>query len=1075
MQIFTQAFRYVLLPGLFLTFASQQLKAQDVDTANVSLSAKDSVAVFNKKAEALSKYKVKGFVKDAATGKPLVGANVSIPGYSAAITNDKGHFNLSVLNYNSVIVVNAQGYQPKEIPLKGKKDLTIALLDDTFNSIFSQVLMPFGEVVKNHIPYAVESFTVNDNWNRGAETPDSYLQGKTAGLFATKRSGTPGAGANIHIRGLNTLNASSQPLYIVDGVIYDNTEFGISLTNSHYYNPLQDIDIKDIDNITVLKDASAAIYGTRGANGVILINTLRAKEQATKIDFAAYGGFNFQPKNTPVMDAGQYKIYLADLLKTSSLSQVQIAGLPYFNENVNGNPDYYRYHNNTNWQDKVMRNSYNQNYYLKVTGGDNIATYGLSLGYLKNEGITRNTDLTRYQTRFNADLNLSKKVKAFTNLSFTSNNQNLSDQGISQTTNPIYLAQIKSPFLATNVIDNNGGVSPNLADVDTRLANRSNPLALINNAQNLDNNYRFAGSFGLNYLISKDIKLQSVIGVTFDKVREKIFIPSAGVVSDTLSKAVAYNRSGSYVSRLYSLYNDTRLNYTKRFDRRNQLSANVGFRYNNNKSETDYGLGYNSATDEFVSVTNGQPALRRVSGTNGDWNWLSIYGNADYSFDKKYFASFNVAMDGSSRFGKEADGLKINGNPFAVMPSVGLAWLISSENFMADLDVVNNLKLRASYGLTGNYDIGNYSAQKMYVSQNFLGVQGLVSGNIGNPGLQWETVKKANLGLDASLFNERLNISLDVYNNKADNLITYEPVVAATGFKYVLTNNGSLTTNGVDLTVGGRVVNKVVKWDLSVNFSKYTSEVGSIPNGSMTQKFAGATYLTKNGQGANSFYGVKTNGVFATSTEATAANLSYRDSEGNIIPFGAGDVRFVDKNKDNIIDDADNQVIGNPNPDFVGGIGSNLTYKNWSFDAFFNFSSGNSIYNYSRRQLESMNNYNNQTVGVINRWRLEGQQTDVPKASFGDPAGNSRFSDRWIEDGSFFRLKTASVAYNFTFKNSAIKYAKVYLTGNNLFTITNYLGYDPEFSAGSGLFTQGVDVNLEPQFRTVQLGVRVGL
>ncbi|ADY54235.1 TonB-dependent receptor [Pseudopedobacter saltans DSM 12145] len=1072
MQIFTKAFRYVL-PGIFLTWASQQLSAQVVDTANVSISSADSVALFNKKVSNLSKFNVKGHIKDAATGKALEGISVSLPGFSATITNDKGYFFLPVSGYDATIIIQNIGFSPKEIALKGRKEIEISLLDEEFNSVFDLVTMPMKKVTKSNVPYAIGSINANDVWQRGMASPDSYLQGKISGVNAIRRSGTPGMGANVLIRGFNSMNASNQPLYIVDGVIYDNSEFGISLTSGHSYNPLQDIDIKDIDNITVLKDASAAIYGTRGANGVILINTLRAKEQATKIDFAAYGGFNQQPKNTPVMDAGKYKIYLADVLKTTRLTQSQIESLPFFNDSKENNPDYYRYHYDTNWQDQVMRNSYNQNYYLKVTGGDNIATYGLSLGYLKNEGVIRGTDLTRYQTRFNADLNLSQRVKAFANLSFTSNNQNLKDVGISRNTNPLYLAQIKAPFLSTQVVDNNGEVSPNLAEVD--IFNRSNPVSLINNAQNIDNNYRFLGSFGLNYMVRKNLNLQSIVGVTFDKVREKIFIPSKGVVSDTLSKAVAYNRSGSYVSRLYSLYNDTRLNYSKSFDQRNELSANIGFRYNINKSETDYGLGYNSATDEFVSITSGQAALRKVGGMNGDWNWLNVYGNVDYSYAKKYIASLNVAMDGSSRFGKQADGFKLNGNQYAVLPSIGLAWLISSEDFMANLTAIDILKLRGSYGLTGNYDIGNYSAQKVYISQSFLGVQGLVSGNIGNPYLKWETVTKSDLGLEASLINERLGFSIDIFKNKADNLIVYEPVESSTGFKYAVTNNGAMENTGFDFTVNSRIVNKDIKWDLSVNISKYKNKVTKIPNGSMTHEFAGATYLTKVGEAANLFYGYRTNGVYATSNDATSAGLSYRNSFGDLIAFGAGDVKFIDKNKDGVIDDADREVIGNPNPDFVGGIGSILTYKNWSVDALFTFSKGNDIYNFARRELESMNNYNNQTLAVINRWRTEGQQTDMPKASYGDPAGNARFSDRWIEDGSYFRLKTASISYNLTFKNSAIKYTRVYLTGNNIFTLSRYLGADPEFSAGNGLFNQGVDINMEPQFRSVQLGIRVGL
>ncbi|MEO5909768.1 MAG: SusC/RagA family TonB-linked outer membrane protein [Pelobium sp.] len=1071
MQIFTRAFRYVVLPGL-LTLIFLQVKAQEIDSTRVSVA--DSTKAFSNSKNNVSQIKITGFVKEAFSGNPIPGANVSVEGFSAAITNDKGMYSLSVPDYKSVININAQGYQSKEIALKGRKVIEVFLNEASFQSIYDVVAMPFNKDLKVHIPYAVDAIELNDNWGRVSESPEAYLQGKMAGVKAVRRSGTPGLGANMNIRGFNSFNASNQPLYIVDGIVYDNTEYGISLTSGHYYNPLQDLDLKDIDNITVIKDAGASIYGTRGANGVVLINTLRAKEQVTKIDVATYGGFNFKPSETPVFGASDYKVYLADVLKTSGLTNNEITSKSYFNDNIAGNPDYYRYHYDTNWQNEVAKNSFNQNYYLKVTGGDNIATYGLSLGYLKNDGITRNTDLKRYQTRFNADLNLTKKVKAVANLSFTSNNQTLRDQGISNKTNPFYLSQVKAPFLATNDVDDNGAVSPNLADSD--LFGVSNPTAIISNAQNLDNNYRFLGSFGLSYLISNSITLQTLVGVTFDKVREKIFVPNKGVVEDTLSKSVVFNRSGSYVSRLYALYNDSRISYVKSFNAKHHLSTNLGFRYNSNKSETDYGVGFNSATDEFVSVSSGQAALRRVGGSNGDWNWLNMYANADYNFSKKYFVSLNMAVDGSSRFGKEAnEGLTLGGNQFAVLPSAGLAWLISSENFMANAKTIQNLRLRASYGLTGNYDIGNYAAKQYYVSQNFLGVQGLVRGNIGNPQLQWETVTKANLGLDVSLFNERLNLTLDVYNNDAKNLITYREVPVATGFNFVVSNDGGMKTNGLDLSINGRVINKIVKWDVGLNLSKYKNEVTQIPGGRMLNNFAGATYLTQTGMESNLFYGYKTNGVYSTSAQASAGGLTYLNVQGNPVPFQAGDVIFSDLNNDKIIDNNDRQVIGNPNPDFLGGLSNTVSWKNWSFDALMTFSSGNDIYNYQRKNLESMSGYENQTFSVTNRWRVEGQVTDVPRASFGDPSGNARFSDRWIEKGSYLRLRTATINYNFNFKDRAIKYARIYVTGNNIFTVTKYLGYDPEFSAGNGLFTQGVDVGLEPQFRTLQLGLRIGL
>jgi hypothetical protein len=394
---------------------------------------------------------------------------------------------------------------------------------------------------------------------------------------------------------------------------------------------------------------------------------------------------------------------------------------------------------------------------------------------------------------------------------------------------------------------------------------------------------------------------------------------------------------------------------------------------------------------------------------------------------------------------------------------------------MANSKAIQNLKLRASYGLTGNYDIGNYAAKQYYVSQNFLGVQGLIRGNIANPQLKWETVTKANLGLDVSLFNERLNLTFDYFNNDAKDLITYEPVPAASGFEYVITNNGAMRTKGFDFTINGRAINKAVKWDLGFNFSKYKNEITKVPGDQLLNQFAGATYITKVGDQANLFYGYKTNGIYSTQNLADAAGLSYLNSLGTAVPFQAGDVIFADLNNDKIIDENDRQVIGNPNPDFVGAISNSITYKKWSFDALLSFSLGNDVYNYQRNVLESMSSYENQTPNVINRWRVEGQVSDVPRAAWGDPAGNARFSDRWIENGSYLRLRSATINYNFSFKDKAIKYAKVYLMGNNLVTFTKYLGYDPEFSSGNGLFTQGVDSGLEPQFRTVQLGVRIGL
>jgi TonB-linked SusC/RagA family outer membrane protein len=559
-------------------------------------------------------------------------------------------------------------------------------------------------------------------------------------------------------------------------------------------------------------------------------------------------------------------------------------------------------------------------------------------------------------------------------------------------------------------------------------------------------------------------------------VRENFFIPRKGVTPDTLSNDIAYSRSGSQVKTLFSLYNDTRLTYSKTFKNVHELSSRLGIRYLSSKTEQDIGLGFNSATDELVSVGYGSNALRRVGGDMGKANWLSTYFNTDYNYAGKYFLSLNVSMDGSSRFGKNISGaLDLGGNKFAVLPSLAAAWLVSSENFMhgsfADL-----LKLRASYSLSGNDDIGNFTSRQYYISQNLLGMQGLTRGGPGNNQLQWEASTLLNAGVDAAILNERVNFSLDVYRRKTDKMIIYEPAPVASGFNYAITNTGGMTTKGIEASLAARVINNTsFKWDVDMNISKYRSTIDKLPVENIVTNFAGASYLTQTGSSPNLFYGQKTNGVYATDDAAAAEGLSIKKADGTLVPFKGGDISFTDMNGDKIIDDNDREIIGNPNPDFTGAFNNKFQYKRFELDVLVTFVKGNDLYNFTRNQLESLSGANNQTLAVRNRWRANGHETSIPKATWGDPMGNSRFSDRWIEDGSYMRLRSVSLTYNVPFKAGFFKYATVYLTGNNLVTLTKYKGYDPEFSATESIFGQGVDNTLEPQFRSILLGARIGL
>jgi TonB-linked SusC/RagA family outer membrane protein len=1039
-------------------------------TAQEQPAAADSVIVITKpKPGAIA---ITGLITDAVTKKPLNGVRITYQNYSAAISDSTGNFTLDVPSKYISVMVQGEGYQTKEVALKGRTHITAAIYENPYNSYYDVTQLPFNQTIKSHTPYATTTLQTNGAWDHVTETPATWLQGKVPGLNVTRRSGTPNIGASLLLRGPSSLYATNAPLIVVDGVLFDNEDYGGSIINNHYTDPLSTIDIKDIDNITVLKDGSS-MYGAKGANGVIIITTARAQELGTKIDFATYAGVNYAPANLPVMEANDYRMYLADMLRSKGISDTAMQALPYMNDDPN-NPLYYDYHNNTNWQNLVFNKSNTRNLYLKVTGGDNIAKYGLSLGYMSNGGIVKGTDVTRYNMRFNGDLNLGKRMTATTNLSFTFNQQDLRDQGIAPKTNPVYLALIKSPLLHFHELSDKGIESPLLADRDT--FNVSNPVSLLNVAQGANKSYRFLGSVGFNYTITEQLALSSIVAVTSDKVRESFFIPRKGVTPDTLSNDVAYSRMGSQVKTLFSLYNDTRLTYNKTFNTLHELSSRLGLRYLSSKTEQDVGLGYNSAIDELVSVGYGSNALRRVGGDMGRSTWLSTYFNTDYNYAGKYFASVNVAIDGSSRFGKNIPGaLNFNGNKYAVLPSLTAAWLISSENWMKS-SFVDLLKVRASFGLSGNDDIGNFTARQYYTSQNLLGMQGLTRGGPGNNRLQWEASTLLNGGIDAAILNERVSLSVDVYQRKTNKMIMYEPAPVASGFSYIITNTGGMTTKGIEASLATRIINgSSFKWDVDMNISKYRSKVDKLPVDNIVSTFGGAAYVTQPGDAPNLFYGYKTNGVYTTDDAAAADALSIKKADGSLAPFKGGDIQFEDKNGDSIIDDNDRQVIGNPNPDFTGAFNNKFQYKRFELDVLVTFVKGNDLYNYTRNQLEAMYGANNQTLAVRNRWRANGQETTIPKATWGDPMGNSRFSDRFIEDGSYMRLRSVTLTYSVPFKPGFFKYATVYLTGNNLFTLTKYKGYDPEFSATESIFGMGVDNTLEPQFRSVLLGARIGL
>ncbi|MDD3079590.1 MAG: SusC/RagA family TonB-linked outer membrane protein [Paludibacter sp.] len=1031
--------------------------------------------------ESVKQTEISGTVYESATGKPVSGAQVIIPGITSVLTNDSGKFVLNKTVAGAYINVTAPGYAPKRISLNNKKVLSVYLLDESFKGNYEDISLPFGNKNALENSFAVSSHENRDDYKTGFPGIEGILQGNVNGLNVRTRTGSPNAGANMFLDGINTLNINSQPLIVIDGIIYDN-QLIYSLIGGNHISALSDIDIKDIESVTVLKDGTS-IYGSKGANGVVVINTIQARTPATRINFYSYLGVSLEPSNRyRMMGADDYRNYIYDMSSDYGLTANQINALPYLNSEkpvveswgVSGNEDYYRYNQSTDWQNEVFRSSFNQNYHLNITGGNESTLLAVAVGYMGQSGVVRNTDYSRYSARVNANIKMNDWFRLNANISFIYAERQLAFEGLNRNFNPAYASLIKAPFESPYIYNVLGEKTPNYESVD--IFNVSNPTILVNYPSE-NNRFRFFGNLKGEITFSNYLKANIIFGLTSDKVtKEQVFMPNEGVTHDISATGVITNESQQLRNSLNQVNTDTYLSYDRSFDNIHNVSAHAGFRFQSGRNELDWGKAYNTSSDEMKTLGDGVNALAQVGGNIGSWRYISDYLNVNYSYLNKYLVSVNAALDGSSRFGADAQGLKLFNHVFGLFPSVNAAWLLTSEDFMGSQQTFDVLKVRVGYSVTGNDDIGNYSASSYYIPQSFLGAYGLVRGNIPNASLKWETHKKAVLGIDASLLKEKLNVSVDLYTSKTEDLINIKNLSTVSGFSVALMNDGALQNTGVDLNINGRIIDQNnLKWDAGVNVSTYKNKLLSASTDETFNTIVGGIIRTKVGAPVAQFYGYQTNGIISSAEEATSENLNIKSSDGTLTQFSAGDVRFVDKDENHIINSEDMTVIGDPNPDFFGALTSKVQWKQFSLNALFTFSYGNDIYNALRANLESLSGTDNQTIAAVYRWKTDGQQTMTPRASWGDPMENARFSDRWIEDGSYIRLKSLTFAYDLTLKSKIINSAQVYVTGNNLLTCSRYLGYDPEFSAGQSAVYAGIDNGVTPQPQTVLFGVKIGL
>lgn len=1017
---------------------------------------------------------VSGVVYEATTKQPLAFAEVICETFASGFADIDGSYSISVRSLNDVITVKAPGYHAQEVILAGRNEVDIYLQAVNRPSFQQEIDLGYYSQKKAYTPRSISSTVMPYVGEMaGRDSPESAFGAGISGAQFNTRSGIPGVGSDIFVRGMSSLNATNAPLVILDGMIYDITSQGNSLIGGYTVNPLSGIEIDDIESVTLLKDA-AAIYGAKAANGVLLITTTRARQQATIIDFKMYGGVNLMPETYPLLNSGQYKTYLFDAMNSGG-SQFDDLLSKLSDSSIQGHPEYYVYNNNTDWQKEVFRQSYTSNYRLSIKGGDDVALYALSVGFLQNEENVKEADYSRFNLRFNSDINFSEFFTLNSNIAFSYHDKDLAGTGVRSMDDVVNLARIKAPFLYPSIRNEEGYISSVLEDYD--FLGVSNPNAILDNHHLRDVNYRFFGSFNFNFKFSDYLMVSNQVGISFDKDRETVFLPSYGVKPQITPQGKITNQMKARVARHMALNNDLRIKYNRRLGYAHGVNLLAGVRLNLNDNEEDWGADYSSANDMIRTLGNGLGVLRQKGGYLGEWNSATMYLSGDYDYLKRYFVNVGVSLDGSSRFGAEADGVKMFDSVFGVFPTVSAGWLLTSEPFLSNIKGLDLLKLRAGYGITGNDDIGNYSALKYYTTQNIWSYQGIVQGNLYNPELKWETNTKINAGVDLALFNERIGFSVDLFQNVTEDMIDYVPVSIYSGFHDVLINNGKITTQGIDLSMNAQVVNQPFRWDLGLTFSTYKTEVNEIYGDKKITELYGANVLTQVGSPLGVFYGYQTEGVYSTQAEADAADLYTRLPNTQLSRFNAGDVKFVNTNPgtDNIIDEKDRVIIGDPNPDFYGSVSSRMSWKGITLDALISYSIGRDVYNYQRRQLESMQNFDNQTSAVVNRWMFEGQQTDIPRAMYGDPIGNSRFSDRWIEDGSYVRLQNVTLGYLIPYKPFGIQKIEVYAAANNLFTISGYKGLDPAFSGGGYSLMQGIDLGLVPQMKSIMVGIKVGL
>jgi TonB-linked SusC/RagA family outer membrane protein len=1001
---------------------------------------------------------ITGTVSNAVSGEPVGQVLISISGTPLSVTtDDHGTFRISGVNANALVIAKHPDFVGKELFLAGRDHLDLMIIPNDYRSNDDLIVTPYADKRAREIPISFEYFSKSDLQNTSETTFARIIQGNAAGLRVNTLSGMPGALSVFSIRGPSTLLGRNDPVVIIDGVLQEIHYPRESSINGFVHNPLEMVAIDDIENITIIRDAQSYL-GSMGANGVIVINTEEKKETSSAIRFHVYQGFTFPSSSRQsLMNAEQFNNYFSQQIVSSGLSQDEInARFPFLTDDPEGN-----YSNNTNWQDEIFTSGWLSRYHLFLKGGDEIGNLNMSVGYLKHNGIVENTSYSRFNIRINSKINITQRFSFIPNVKISTSDSYLMEQGPVESTNPILAANLNPPITRPYSVEGSTN-DQYLSDVGA--FGVSNPVAITHNLLAQNKNYQFLASGNAGYIFSSKFSVSNVLGLTYNRSMDNLFIPDKGLVEIDSAR----NSMNVVVTDFRSWQNNFMMNYSTDLNERSSLNVRAGNRILSSTYEYDMGTDLNSPTDDFTTLGSGaeDQFLRETKGQSRQLNLISFYAIADYSFLDKFYLNASGSLDGNSV-------IHIN-NRYNLYYSVAGAWNLASGN-VGMLSRFDELKVRASYGTSGNIfnDIYDYS-RLYYVGKRITDIGVIVLASIPNENMEVEKKSTLNAGFDLSTAGQKFNTSIDLFYETVNNLIIREKVSPAYGYPDIYNNAGEMANMGAELTTDFRFKTGQAFWTVGFTASSMINKITAInqdlaegeQNVILTQIEDGqnnkvASLVTEVGGPMYAFYGYETDGIYTSSEEANSI----------IGPNGSrmqvGDVIFRDKNTDGVIDEEDLEYLGNPLPLAYGGVFTLFKKGRLQASVNIDYSVGNKIYNYVAMMTHSSDDFYNQNMDVLD--------PKSPRIAYGDPSGNNVFSDRWIEDGSYIRLKNVTLSYDFPSNNRIYQKLKVYLTGTDLLTFTKYSGYDPEFYLNSNMMYTGVDFGKIPFGRSIILGINFEL